>query len=91
MAQYEQWAGFKGRNWTHSVDVRSFIQDNYTPYDGDESFLEGPTEATNKLWGRLQELQKEERAKGGVLDMETEVVSGLTAYGPGYIDETYRW
>ena len=70
MAQYEQWAGFKGRNWTHSVDVRSFIQDNYTPYDGDESFLEGPTEATNKLWGRLQELQKEERAKGGVLDME---------------------
>ena len=61
MAQYEQWAGFKGRNWTHSVDVRSFIQDNYTPYEGDGSFLEGPTEATNKLWGRLQELQKEER------------------------------
>ena len=90
MAQYEQWAGFKGRNWTHSVDVRSFIQDNYTPYDGDESFLEGPTEATNKLWGRLQELQKEERAKGGVLDMETEVVSGLTAYGPGYIDESMK-
>ena len=90
MAQYEQWAGFKGRNWTHSVDVRSFIQDNYTPYEGDESFLEGPTEATNKLWGRLQELQKEERAKGGVLDMETEVVSGLTAYGPGYIDESMK-
>ena len=90
MAQYEQWAGFKGRNWTHSVDVRSFIQDNYTPYDGDASFLEGPTEATNKLWGRLQELQKEERAKGGVLDMETEVVSGLTAYGPGYIDESMK-
>ena len=90
MAQYEQWAGFKGRNWTHSVDVRSFIQDNYTPYEGDESFLEGPTEATNKLWGRLQELQKEERAKGGVLDMETEVVSGLTAYGPGYINEEYE-
>ena len=90
MAQYEQWAGFKGRNWTHSVDVRSFIQDNYTPYEGDGSFLEGPTEATNKLWGRLQELQKEERAKGGVLDMETEVVSGLTAYGPGYIDESMK-
>ena len=90
MAQYEQWAGFKGRNWTHSVDVRSFIQDNYTPYEGDDSFLEGPTEATNKLWGRLQELQKEERAKGGVLDMETEVVSGLTAYGPGYIDESMK-
>ena len=90
MAQYEQWAGFKGRNWTHSVDVRSFIQDNYTPYEGDDAFLEGPTEATNKLWGRLQELQKEERAKGGVLDMETEVVSGLTAYGPGYIDESMK-
>ena len=90
MAQYEQWAGFKGRNWTHSVDVRSFIQDNYTPYEGDGSFLEGPTEATNKLWGRLQELQKEERAKGGVLYMETEVVSGITAYGPGYIDESMK-
>ena len=90
MAQYEQWAGFKGRNWTHSVDVRSFIQDNYTPYEGDDSFLEGPTEATNKLWGRLQELQKEERAKGGVLDMETDIVSGLTAYGPGYIDESMK-
>ena len=60
---------------------------NYTPYDGDASFLEGPTEATNKLWGKLQALQKEERAKGGVLDMETEVVTSLTAYGPGYIDE----
>ena len=63
---------------------------NYTPYDGDASFLEGPTEATDKLWGRqLQELQKEER-KGGVLDMETEVVTSLTAYGPGYIDESER-
>ena len=90
MANFEQWAGFKGRKWTHSVDVRDFIQENYTPYEGDESFLEGPTEATDKLWGRLQELQKEERAKGGVLDMETEVVSGLTAYGPGYIDESMK-
>ena len=69
------------------INVRDFVQNNYKPYDGDESFLEGPTEATNKLWGRLQELQKEERAKGGVLDMETEVVAGLTAYGPGYIDD----
>ena len=59
MANFEQWAGFKGRKWTHSVDVRDFIQENYTPYEGDESFLEGPTEATDKLWGRLQELQKE--------------------------------
>ena len=90
MANFEQWAGFKGRKWTHSVDVRDFIQENYTPYEGDEAFLEGPTEATDKLWGRLQELQKEERAKGGVLDMETEVVSGLTAYGPGYIDESMK-
>ena len=90
MANFEQWAGFEGRNWKSSVDVRDFIQENYTPYEGDESFLEGPTEATDKLWGKLQELQKEERAKGGVLDMETEVVSGLTAYGPGYIDESMR-
>lgn len=90
MAQFEQWAGFKGRNWTNSVDVRSFIQDNYTPYDGDESFLEGPTKATNTLWDELQKLQKEERAKGGVLDMETEVVSGLTAYGAGYINEELK-
>ena len=90
MANFEQWAGFEGRNWKSSVDVRDFIQENYTPYEGDESFLEGPTEATDKLWGKLQELQKEERAKGGVLDMETEVVSGLTAYGPGYIDESMK-
>ena len=90
MAHFEQWAGFKGKEWVNSVDVRSFIQENYTPYEGDESFLEGPTEATDTLWGKLQELQKEERAKGGVLDMETEVVSGLTAYGPGYISEETR-
>ena len=67
MAQFDQWAGFAGRNWKNSVDVRDFIQENYTPYDGDESFLEGPTEATDKLWGRLQELQKEERAKAAFL------------------------
>ena len=67
-----------------------FIQDNYTPYDGDESFLADPTDATNKLWDALQKLQKEERAKGGVLDMETEVVTGITAYGPGYIDESLK-
>ena len=72
------------------MDVRSCIQDNYTEYDGDEAFLADPTEATDKLWGKLQELQKEERAKGGVLDMETEVVSGLTAYGPGYISEEMK-
>ena len=90
MAKFEQWEGFQGKNWVNSVDVRDFIQCNYTPYDGDETFLEKPTEATDKLWGKLQELQKEERAKGGVLDMETEVVSGITAYGPGYIDESMK-
>ena len=90
MVQMDQWNGFKGRLWKEEINVRDFLQNNYKPYDGDESFLEGPTEATNKLWGRLQELQKEERAKGGVLDMETEVVAGLTAYGPGYIDESMK-
>ena len=90
MINFEEWEGFEGRIWKEEVNVRDFIQKNYTPYDGDESFLAGPTEATNKLWGTLQKLQKEERAKGGVLDMETEVVSGLTAYGPGYIDESLK-
>lgn len=83
----EQWQGFKGSKWQDEVDVRDFIQNNYKPYNGDESFLEGPTESTNTLWAELQKLQKEERAKGGVLDMETEVVSSLTAYGPGYLDK----
>ena len=90
MVEKTQWAGFKGRLWKEEINVRDFIQNNYTPYDGDESFLAGPTEATNKLWGKLQELQKEERAKGGVLDMETKLVTGLTAYGPGYIDESMK-
>lgn len=83
----EQWQGFKGSKWQDEVDVRDFIQNNYKLYNGDESFLEGPTESTNILWAELQKLQKEERAKGGVLDMETEVVSSLTAYGPGYLDK----
>ena len=82
-----QWRNFKGTHWIEDVNVRDFIQNNYTPYEGDESFLADATEATNILWGKLQKLQKEERAKGGVLDMETEVVSSLTSYGPGYIDE----
>ena len=86
----EEWAGFQGTKWVDDINVRQFVQDNYTPYDGDESFLEGPTEATDRLWGKLQELQKEERAKGGVLECETEVVTGLTAYGPGYIDESMK-
>ena len=89
-AYFDQWEGFDGHLWKEEVNVRDFIQHNYTQYDGDESFLAGPTEATDKLWGELQKLQKEERAKGGVLDMETEVVSGLTAYGPGYINEEMK-
>lgn len=86
----QEWRGFKGTHWEDDIDVRDFIQNNYTQYEGDESFLSGPTEATNKLWGRLQELQKEERKKGGVLDMETSVVSDIDAYGPGYIDESMK-
>ncbi|MCI5883969.1 MAG: formate C-acetyltransferase [Clostridiales bacterium] len=90
MNEFKQWEGFSGRLWKEEINVRDFIQNNYKPYDGDESFLAGPTEATNKLWGKLQELQKEERKKGGVLDMETEVVSTLTSYGPGYISDDLK-
>lgn len=82
-----EWRGFKGNLWQSEVNLRDFIQNNYTCYDGDESFLAEPTQATNTLWGMLKELQKEERAKGGVLDMETEIVSGLTAYGAAYIGD----
>ena len=90
MIEMKEWDGFEGRLWKEEINVRQFIQDNYTPYDGDESFLADPTDATNKLWDALQKLQKEERANGGVLDMETEVVTGITAYGPGYIDESLK-
>ena len=86
----QEWRGFKGSKWTDEVNIRDFVQNNYTAYDGDESFLAGPTDATNTLWGKLQELQREARAKGGVLDMETEVVSSITAYGPGYISEELK-
>ena len=85
-----EWDGFKGRLWKEECNVREFITYNYTPYTGDESFLEGPTEATDKLWDKLQQLQKEEHNKGGVLDEETDVVSTLTSYGPGYIDESMK-
>ena len=82
-----EWRGFKGTHWVDEVDVRDFVQNNYTQYNGDDSFLAPATESTDKLWGILQDLQKQERAKGGVLDMETEVVSGINAYGPAYIAE----
>ncbi len=90
MVNFEQWNGFDGSLWKEEVNVRDFIQKNYKPYDGDEHFLAGPTDATNKLWGVLQGLQKEERAKGGVLDMDTEIVSGITAHEPGYISEDLK-
>lgn len=80
------WRGFLGSKWTDEVNIRDFIQNNYTQYDGDESFLSAPTSATHLLWECLQKLQKEEHEKGGVLECETEIVSSLTAYGPGYID-----
>ena len=83
----EAWTGFKGGRWQEEINVRDFIQKNYTPYDGDKSFLQGPTEATNKLWAELQDLQKKEIAKGGVLDMDTDVVSTLTSHQAGYIAE----
>ena len=86
----QEWRGFSGTRWTEEIDVRGFIQKNYTEYLGDESFLEGPTEATDRLWGKVQELQKEERAKGGVLDMETDIVSDVDAYGAGYISEELK-
>ena len=90
MIDNQQWHGFEGRTWKEECNVRDFIQKNYHPYDGDESFLAGPTDGTNQLWTRLQELQKEERNHGGVLDEEADIVSGLTAYGPGYIDESLK-
>ena len=90
MLNNEKWQGFQGRNWKEECNVRDFIQANYKPYDGDESFLADATDATNKLWSKLQELQKAEREKGGVLDEEADIVSGLTAYGPGYIDESLK-
>lgn len=90
MLHKEQWVGFKGRIWREEINTRDFIQANYTPYDGDSAFLEKPTEATEKLWEALQELQKEERAKGGVLDMDTKIVSSITSHGRGYINEELK-
>ncbi|MDT2764566.1 formate C-acetyltransferase [Enterococcus asini] len=84
------WAGFNGRLWKEGIDTRDFIQTNYTPYEGSADFLAEPTEATNELWGKLQQLQKQERENGGVLDMEADVVSAANAYGAGYIDENSK-
>lgn len=90
MKDFESWQGFSGTMWKREINVRDFIQNNYTPYNGDSQFLADPTDATKKLWNKLTVLQKKERANGGVLECETEVVSGLTAYGAGYIDEQLK-
>ena len=85
-----EWNGFTEGHWVEDVNVRDFIQRNYTPYDGNADFLEEPTENTQILWDYVQSLQKEERQKGGVLDMETEVVSGINAYPASYIKEELK-
>ena len=85
---YEEWEGFKPGRWSStSINLRDFIQKNFTPYDGDESFLAGPTEATTKLWNQVMELSEKERAAGGVLDMDTKIVSTITSHGAGYLDK----
>ena len=84
---YDQWEGFVPGHWQKEINVREFIRLNYTPYDGDASFLAPATEATDRLWAKLQELQKQERAKGGVLDMDTDIVSGITSHQPGYLEK----
>ena len=86
----KQWEGFKPGKWQEEVDVRDFILKNVTPYKGDESFLEGPTEATTKLWDQVMELNKKEREAGGVLDADTKIVSTITSHGPGYLNKDIR-
>ena len=83
----QEWASFKGGVWEKEINVRDFIQKNYTPYEGDETFLEGPTKATNELWEQVMELTEEERNKGGVLDMDTHIISTITSHGPGYLNK----
>lgn len=87
MEEKQEWRNFVGGAWQGEVDVRDFIQKNYTPYDGDDSFLKGPTDATKKLWAQVMELSKEEREKGGVLDMDTRIISTITSHGPGYLNK----
>lgn len=83
----EEWISFNKGNWTKEIDVRDFIQKNYTPYDGDAAFLAGPTKATQTLWEQVMELTKQEQEKGGVLDMDTKIISTITSHGPGYLDK----
>ena len=83
----EQWRTFQPGVWMREINVRNFIQANYTPYDGDDSFLAGPTENTKKLWDQVMELNQKEREAGGVLDMDTKIISTITSHGPGYLDK----
>ena len=85
---YEGWEGFEGGTWVKEINVRSFIRHNYTPYDQDESFLEKPTNDTLSLWNQVMDLTRQEREKGGVLDMDTSVISTITSHGPGYLDKS---
>lgn len=82
-----EWTNFKGGVWEREINVRDFIQKNYTPYDGDDTFLVGPTQNTTDLWNQVLELSKQEREKGGVLDMDTKVISTITSHGPGYLNK----
>ena len=85
--KYDGWAGFEEGTWVNEINLRSFIRHNYTPYDGDESFLEGPTQDTLDLWDQVMDLTKQEREAGGVLDMDTKTVTGITSHGPGYLNK----
>ena len=89
MVNFDQWEGFEGRLWKEQIDVRDFIQNNYKPYDGDESFLAGPTDATTKLWAQVRELMDEE-LKNGILDAETKVPSSITSHAAGYLTKTLK-
>ncbi|MCQ4672842.1 formate C-acetyltransferase [Lactonifactor longoviformis] len=84
---HTSWNGFTPGNWTQEIDVRDFIQRNYTPYEGDDSFLEGPSPATEQLWRQVMDLSEKERKAGGVLDMDTKIISTITSHGPGYLDK----
>ena len=86
----EAWQGFKGTEWQEKIDVRDFINQNITVYEGDDSFLAGPTEATTKLWDQVMKLYEEEREKGGMLDADTSVATHITAHAPGYIDKELK-
>ena len=87
IVKFQEWSGFQDGEWQSEVNVRSFIQKNYTEYRGDDSFLVAPTEATEKLWAQCMDLTKQEIAAGGVLDMDTQVVSTITSHGPGYLNK----